>query len=104
MPRFLTWYGFLGGAAAWSLQLVLGYGIEEAVCPRGGSEPWLVVVTLVAGALAAGSIGAAYRGLRAPDGSIRFLAVSGLLAGSFFLLLIALGGLQLLSLDSCRQG
>ena len=24
------WYGFLGGAAAWALQLVLGYGIEES--------------------------------------------------------------------------
>ena len=102
--RFLPWYGLLGGAAAWSLQLVIGYGIEEAVCPRSGSEPWILAVTLVAGAVAAGSIGAAYRGLRAVEGSIHFLAVTGLLAGCFFLVLIALGGLHLISLDTCRQG
>jgi hypothetical protein len=104
MARLLPWYGFLGAAAAWSLQLVAAYGIEDAACPRGGSEPWLVAVTLAAGALALGSIGAAYRGLRAPDGSIHFLGAAGLAAGLFFLVLIGLGGLQLVSLDPCRQG
>jgi hypothetical protein len=104
MGRFLVWYGFLGGAAAWSAQLVIGYGLEEAMCPGGGPEPWIVVATLAAAAVAAGSLGTAYRFRRTPEGSVQFLAFAGMLAGAFFLALIALGGLQLLSLDPCRQG
>jgi hypothetical protein len=104
MHRFLLWYGFLGGAAAWSAQLVAGYGLEEAMCPGGGSEPWIVAVTLAAGAMTAGSLAAAYRFRRTPEGSVHFLAFAGMLAGVFFLVLIALGGLQLLSLDACARG
>jgi hypothetical protein len=108
--RFLLWYGFLGGAAAWSLQLVLGYGIEDSACSGGdsGTKPWIVVATLVLGAVAAGSLGAAFlswRGARRDArGVVRFLAVTGMLAGAFFVVLIALGGLQLVALDSCHQG
>lgn len=110
IARFLIWYGFLGGAAAWSLQLVIGYELEEAMCSQGnsGSRAWLVAATLVLGAAAAGSLGAAFvswRGLRRdPRGVVRFLAVTGMFAGLFFVVLIALGGLQLLVLDSCHQG
>ncbi|HYZ19022.1 MAG TPA: hypothetical protein VE615_05720 [Gaiellaceae bacterium] len=104
MSRFLVWYGFFGAAGAWSAQLVAGYGLEEALCPGGESAPWIVAVTLAAGLVAAGSIGAAYRGRRTPAGTVQFLSVVGMLAGLFFLLLIALGGLQLLSLESCDQG
>jgi hypothetical protein len=108
--RFLVWYGFLGAALAWSLQLALGYGIEDSACSQGesGTKAWIVAVTLVLGAVAAGSLGAAFlswRGAgRDPRGVVGFLAVTGLAAGIFFLVLIALGGLQLLALDSCRQG
>jgi hypothetical protein len=109
--RFLIWYGFLGAALAWSLQLVIGYGIEESACAQGGSdtEPWIVLVTLALGAVAAGSLGAAFlslRGARNRDarGVARFLAAAGLFAGIFFLVLIALGALQLVALDSCDQG
>jgi hypothetical protein len=109
--RFLLWYGFLGAALAWSLQLVIGYSIEDSACSQGASDskPWIVIVTLVLGALAAGSLGTAFltlRGAQSRDvrGGVRFLAVTGLFAGVFFLVLIALGGLQLVALDSCHQG
>ena len=104
MARFLVWYGFLGGAAAWSTQLVAGYGLQESLCPAGPAQTWTIVVTVAAAAVAAGSIAAAFRGLGSRQGSIQLLAFAGMVAGVFFLGLIALGGLQLLSLDSCSQG
>jgi hypothetical protein len=108
--RLLMWYGFLGGAAAWSAQLVLGYQIEEYACAQGNSDtkPWILLVTLLLAAAAAGSAAAAFITWRGTDrdarGAVGFLALTGMLAGVFFLVLIALGGLQLLSLDSCSQG
>jgi hypothetical protein len=110
--RLLMWYGLLGGAAAWSLQLVLGYGIEDSACSQGSSDTkgWIAALTVLLGAAALGSAGAAlvtWRGVeRRGDarGAVGFLALTGMLAGVFFLVLIALGGLQLLSLDSCAQG
>jgi hypothetical protein len=108
----LMWYGFLGGAAAWAAQLVLGYGIEEGACSQGSSDTksWIVAVTLLLGAVALGSSGAAFLTWRWADrrgdarGAVTFLGLTGMLAGVFFLVLIALGGLQLVSLDSCHQG
>jgi hypothetical protein len=108
--RLLIWYGFLGGAAAWSVQLVLGYGIEDSACSQGnsGTKPWIVFVTLVLAAATVGSGGAAFLTWRRSDrdarGAVSFLALAGMLASLFFLVLIALGGLQLASLDSCDQG
>ena len=106
MTRVLVWYGFLGGAAAWALQLVLAYGFEDAMCGQGGSPTvWLVAATLMLGAVAAGSLGAAFvTWRRDSSGVLGFLAATGMFAAAFFVVLIALGGLQLLSLDSCRQG
>jgi len=110
IARLLIWYGVFGAALAWSVQLVIGYELDEAMCAQGnsGSKPWLVAATLVLGAAAAGSLGAAFmswRGLRRdPRGVVRFLALAGMFAGLFFIVLVALGGLQLISLDSCHQG
>ncbi len=106
------WYGFLGGAAAWALQLVLGYGIEDSACSQGSSDTksWIVLVTVLLGAAALASSAAAFLTWRWADrrgdtrGAVSFLAVTGIFAGLFFLVLIALGGLQLVSLDSCHQG
>jgi hypothetical protein len=108
----LMWYGFLGGAAAWALQLVLGDGIEESACSQGASDTkaWIVALTLLLGGVALGSSAAAFLTWRWADrrgderGAVSFLALTGIFAGFFFLVLIALGGLQLLTLDSCNQG
>jgi hypothetical protein len=108
----LMWYGFLGGAGAWALQLLLGYGIEEGACYQGSSDTksWIVLVTVLLGGVALGSSAAAFLTWRWADqrgdvrGAVSFLALTGMFAGAFFVVLIALGGLQLLSLDSCNQG
>ena len=108
----LMWYGFLGGALAWSVQLVLGYGIEDSACSQGSSDTksWIVLVTVLLGAAALGSSVAAFATWRwadrrgDPRGAVTFLGLTGMLAGVFFVVLIALGGLQLLTLDSCHQG
>jgi len=108
----LLWYGFLGGAFAWAVQLVLGAGIEDAACSQGISDTkgWIVLVTVLLGAAALGSSAAAFLSLRWAErrgderGAVAFLGLTGMLAGVFFLVLIALGGLQVISLDSCHQG
>jgi len=107
----LMWYGFLGGALAWSAQLVLGYGIEDSACSQGNADTkgWIVAVTVLLGAVALGSSGAAFLTLRWAErrgdarGAVTFLGLTGILAGIFFVVLIALGALQLGSLDSCHQ-
>lgn len=116
--ELLAWFAFLGGAAAWAFHLVVGYGLEEIACSRGTSgqdiagvevELLIAVITGVAGAvaLAAAVAGIALhrsvsRGRREdPRGRLGFMAGAGALAGFIFLLIILLGGLQILGLDSC---
>ena len=38
LTTLLLWVGLLGAPAAWTLQLVVGYGAEEADCSRGTSS------------------------------------------------------------------
>ena len=47
IARLLIWYGVFGAALAWSVQLVIGYELDEAMCAQGnsGSKPWLVAAT-----------------------------------------------------------
>jgi hypothetical protein len=110
--HLILWYGFLGGAGAWAVQLVLGAGLEDATCSQGSTaaKSWIIVATVLLGAAALGSSAAALASLRWAErrgderGAITFLGLTGMLAGVFFVVLIALGGLQLISLDSCHQG
>jgi hypothetical protein len=107
----LMWYGFLGGALAWATQLVVGSGLEDAACSQGNADTkgWIVAATVLLGAFALGSSGAGFLTLRWAErrgdarGAVTFLGLTGILAGVFFVVLIALGGLQLASLDSCHQ-
>jgi uncharacterized membrane protein YidH (DUF202 family) len=111
--RVLIGFGALGAATAWALQLVFGYGIEDSMCSVGSTDtqPPIALVTVAAALVALASGLSAYASWRRvegewrdPRGRVRFLAVTGMIAAGFFLVLIALGGLQLLSLDSCSQG
>jgi hypothetical protein len=116
--ELIAWFAFLGGAAAWTFHLVVGYGLEEIACSRGTAgqdiagvdvELLIAVLTGVAGAvaLASGLAGLSLhrsvsRGRRDdPRGRLGFMAGAGALAGFLFLLIILLGGLQILGLDSC---
>ena len=117
----LLWVAVLGAPLAWVAQLTLGYGLEEFACSHGtatrrflglGVEPSLIGLTVAAAivAVSGGAAGlAAHRSLsRERDGDPRghggFLAFAGLLASLLFLVLIVLGGAQLLSLDPCVPG
>ena len=42
--EFMQWFGLLGAPLAWTVQLVLGFGVTEARCGVGGSR-WGVVST-----------------------------------------------------------
>jgi hypothetical protein len=116
--ELLAWFAFLGGAAAWTFHLVVGYGLEEVACSPGTAgqdvagvdvELLVAVLTGVAGAvaLASGLAGLALhrsvsRGRRDdPRGRLAFMAGAGALAGFVFLLIILLGGIQIARLDSC---
>jgi hypothetical protein len=113
----LLWYGVFGGLLAWAAQLVVGYAFEEIACPAGtktqeifGASPELltVLVTVVAGAIAGGAGAASFVRWRAyagsdrdPRGRLEFMAFVGMLASGLFLLIIVLGGLELVGLDTC---
>lgn len=103
----MIWFAFLGPAAAWALQLVVGYGLEEAACAPGSErsdivEPVILVVTVIAAvvAITAGVAGfVLWR--RAGRGSIAFMAAAGAVSSPIFLVFVLLAGFQLLGLDAC---
>jgi hypothetical protein len=71
----------------------------------------IVLLTIACGAVALGSGIAAFASWRAyanstrdPRGRLEFMAFLGMLASGLFLLIIVLGGLQLLGLDTCVPG
>lgn len=111
---FLLWFGVLGAPAAWTVQLVAGYGIEDAACSRGSAhwglsgDTWQAAVSLVvvAVALAAGGSALAARRERGVDerGRLGFMATIGLLASALFGALIVVTAIGVVSLDSCRPG
>ena len=96
------WFGFFGAPAAWTIQLVVGYGLEEIGCASGWHvTPWIVVVSVAAAAVALASTVAGWRLARAEQERVAFMGTWGALWGGLFLLLIVLGGVQLLGLDTC---
>jgi hypothetical protein len=114
--RFLIWFGLLGAPVAWTAQLVLGYGFEELACSSGSAteaiEPFIVALTLAAGALAGASAVAGFAIWRAartgatedPRGRVSFMGFSGLILSLLFLPLIVLSGIQVAALDACVPG
>lgn len=92
------WYGVLIGAAAWKLQLMVNYALVPHAC-------WMdlsILIHLASLSTALLSLSGSWVALESwrrlgkgtdteiggPEGRSRFLALSGLAAGSFFALLI----------------
>ena len=113
----LLWFGVLGAPLAWTLQLVAGYGVEEAGCAEGARR-WGVpshglqiailcfcaAVALGSGLAAGWSWREAGRGrLRNRRGRVAFLGICGLLLSALFLALIVLGGAGAATLDTCAR-
>ena len=97
--ELLAWFALLGGAAAWTFHLVVGYGLEEVACSPGTAAGAVALASGLAGLALHRSVS---RGRRDdPRGRLAFMAGAGALAGFVFLLIILLGGLQIARLDSC---
>jgi hypothetical protein len=99
---------------AWTLELVLGYGVEDATCAPGSmtwgieSRAWQAAVLVATGVLAlAGTLAAlsSWRAVRDGTadqrGRVRFLAVTSLSAALLFLVLTLMTGIAVLSLEPC---
>ncbi|MFI6231230.1 hypothetical protein ACIBCR_28435 [Micromonospora echinospora] len=118
----LFWYAVLGGAVAWAVHLLAGWGVEELTCANGNDRVGTVPLRTVIGAAvvlpALATVGALLasalvwrRTTRAPapaggDRSLersRMLAVVGIWSNLLFLAIIALGGLALLVLPPCQR-
>lgn len=110
------WFALLGPPLAWTAQLVVGYGVEEADCGKAGQSwalhttAWEVALLALGGVVGVASLAAAialWRGSErhAPDprGRIAFLAVSALLIDGLFLALIVLTGIGTIVLDPCDR-
>ena len=118
--EILQWVGLLAGALVWTGQHVVGYGITEAECSRGGlhwgisNDVWqaallAAAVVLVLGAeLAAVTVVYATRSSSYENpparGRIRFLAIAAVAANLIFLTIIILDGLAAIFDIACRQG
>jgi hypothetical protein len=104
-----VWFGVLGGLAAWSAHLVLGFVLISLGCSEGrdalGAEPTIgtafVVLTVVLAAVAALATLVAFRVWREETGWQGFLGAFGALLDTLALGAIALGGMPLLFLHPC---
>jgi hypothetical protein len=114
----LPWIGVSAAPLAWVVQLIAGYGVQEAGCaPVSGmplldvdTEPWIAAISAVAIAAAVVGIVASVVTLRAatahdeadPRGRIAFMGDAGVLVSVIFLAVIVLGAVALPALDACR--
>jgi hypothetical protein len=117
----LLWYGVLGGALAWSVHLVVAWGVDELACAAGaervsGIPLWQAVglAVVIPALVTAGSLlVAALVWRRAADaqragaedrsyGRARMLAMLGIWANLLFLAIIVLGGIAVLVFPPCQ--
>src|SRR4051794_6894860 len=111
----LAWFAVAAPPLAWALQLLVGYGIEEAACSPGGgptgrpdaSRPATAVVTAAGVVVAVLAVLASARTLRAtragqvddPRGRVAFMALAGIAGGLLFGALILLSLIAVITLD-----
>ncbi|MEV0001712.1 hypothetical protein AB0H28_05415 [Micromonospora sp. NPDC050980] len=117
----LFWYAVLGGAFAWAVHLLAGWGVDELTCAAGSEHvaglPLRVVVgaavvlpaLATVGALLAAALlwrrtaAAPHDGRDRSVGRSRMLAVVGIWSNLLFLTIIVLGGVALLVLPPCQR-
>jgi hypothetical protein len=115
----LLWFGVLAAPAAWSVEIMVGYGVEEIACSAGsvgeeiegvGVEPIIVLLTLFLGAVAAAAGLVAFgclRGLRASrdavtSGRAEWMAIAGIATSAIFLVLILVNLFSVVFLGVCE--
>jgi hypothetical protein len=116
---WLLWFAVLGGATAWTVHLLVAWGLEEIACASGSRSsdvlgvPLAVAIaaaTLLTLAVSVAALVVAWRLWRrtraAADGEVRvarasFMAVVGLWADALFTLGILYGAVALLFIRPC---
>ncbi|GGM58435.1 hypothetical protein GCM10011608_49280 [Micromonospora sonchi] len=116
----LFWYAVLGGAVAWAVHLLAGWGVDELTCASGsdhiGGVPLRAAVGAAVALPALATVGALlaavllWRRTHLPSegedrsvGRGRLLAVVGVWSNLLFLTIIVLGGVALLVLPPCQR-
>jgi hypothetical protein len=115
----LQWFGLFGGAIAWTVQFVMGFGVGEASCAAGSArwgingKAWQIGLMAGAGVVALAALASALVVLRAtrdtaydgtpPGGRRRFFGHAGVLADVLFLAIIVNTGLVALHHFPCHQ-
>lgn len=115
----LLWFGVLAGPAAWSVEIIVGYGVEEIACSTGtvgeeiegiGVEPIIVLLTLFLGAVTAAAGLLAFGCLRrlkasrgaAAGGRSEWMAIAGIATSAIFLVLILVNLFSVVFLGVCE--
>jgi hypothetical protein len=115
----LLWFGVLAGPAAWSVEIIVGYGVEEIACGTGtvgeeiegiGVEPIIVLLTLFLGAVTAAAGLLAFGCLRrlkasrstAAEGRAEWMAIAGIATSAIFLVLILVNLFSVVFLGVCE--
>ena len=117
--EFMQWFGLLGAPLAWTVQLVLGYGVTEARCNVGGSrwgvdvDTWEITLMIAAGAVVilaevcAVTLYYATRDVsyddQPPLGGRQFYVAASSLGNVLFLMIILLSGIAAVDHVPCRQ-
>ena len=117
---WLLWYGVLGAPIVWACQLLLDYGLDEAVaCAPGNRTHGLFfntsidvvvqivnVVATVLGVLAFVVSYRCYRKLRTDDNTVsnraRWMATAGMFDSALFLMLIIAKFVPVFFLHQCQ--
>jgi hypothetical protein len=115
----MQWFGLLGAPLAWTVQLVLGYGVTEARCNVGGSrwgvdvDTWEITLMIAAGAVVILAEVCAvvlyyvtrdvlYDG-QPPLGRRQFFVAASSFCNVLFLMIILLSGIAAVDHVPCRQ-
>lgn len=118
----LLWVGVLTGPAAWSIQLLVNYNVEEFACApatRDQGTVWgvgvetvvlFVTIVLALATVAAGILSFVCwrKNTRAEDTSpgevSTWMAIVGMMSSILFLIIIVLGVAPPYFLETCRPG
>jgi hypothetical protein len=114
----LLWFGALGGAVAWAIQLVAAWSISELTCAAGSSavaglplQAVLGITVVVPALVTAAALAASWRTWRAtatttedrPVARSRLIGVIGVWSNLLFLAIIVLGGIAVLVFPPCQR-
>ena len=114
--EILQWFALLGGPAAWTAHLVLGFELTEASCEPGlgpfstsAALTTLTVAAAIVVLLAEGAAIAVFRQLDhldrdapGPDGRRKFLVVGALVGNVLLFVAVVLAGAATLAHPGCR--